>query len=444
MGYIIRLSLANLKLRKLRTALTIFGIMIGIMSIVTMLTAGMGAKQAMIDEVEKVGSTKEIYVTAVSNDRRDKILTDAVVTKLEKLDNVAGVYPVLNASGSEKLGTYRSWSSISGVPIEYMQLLSVEDGSLPVSNGSRPQLLFGKGVRTSLYNEKTWQEYSKSPKGSMSLVGKKIDFYLDPVRVENTEEETKTEKATDTDAEEIEENEDPKSVKLSIVGETDNDYDYTIYTDIDTLKMLLKRNAVNGNISGQPKDKSGMSYGVWVYNKIIVRVDSTDDVERVSKVISDLGYHVENNLEMLNSVNRTIGIVQMVLGAIGAIAAIVAIIGIVNTMMTAVLDRVHEIGLIKMLGGSRDDISFMFLFESALLGAAGGVLGIGLSLLVDLMLNKKLVQLMNMPEGSWIMAPPLWLILASLVMAIIVSVLAGAIPARWAARIKPLDAVEMR
>ncbi len=79
MGYIIRLSFANLKLRKLRTALTIVGIMIGIMSIVTMLTAGMGAKDTMIDEVEKVGNTREIVVYSISTSRKDLLLTDFVV-----------------------------------------------------------------------------------------------------------------------------------------------------------------------------------------------------------------------------------------------------------------------------------------------------------------------------------------------------------------------------
>ena len=79
MGYIIRLSLANIKLRKLRTVLTIIGIMIGIMSIVTMLTTGLGAKKTMLEDVEKNASSKEIIVTSVNTQRKDRLITDSVV-----------------------------------------------------------------------------------------------------------------------------------------------------------------------------------------------------------------------------------------------------------------------------------------------------------------------------------------------------------------------------
>jgi ABC-type antimicrobial peptide transport system permease subunit len=132
---------------------------------------------------------------------------------------------------------------------------------------------------------------------------------------------------------------------------------------------------------------------------------------------------------------------QFVLGAIGCISGIVAIIGIINTMMTAVYDRVREIGLLKMLGSDSDDISFMFIFESGLMGFVGGILGIGLSFLVDIVINKKLVAFMKMPEETWIMSTPAWLIIGAVVLSVFISVLAGAFPARWASKIKPLDAM---
>ncbi len=472
MGYIIRLSFANLKLRKLRTALTIIGIMIGIMSIVTMLTAGMGARDAMVDEVEKVGNTREIVVYCVNTSRKDMLLTDSVVSKFEKLDDVVGVYPVLEANGTEKMGNYTGFSSLVGVPIEYMEILNIEDGVIPESNGSRPKLLVGKGIKDNLFNSKTYTLYSESTKGEESLVGKRFDFELqDIVKASKDQEEDQTDaSSTDADGEsessdgeskedtknniknktedeseesnnKSEEENDPVVVKLNIVGETDNEYDYNIYTDIGTLKMFLKRQQNDRKIPGQPLDKSGNPYSFWSYSRIIVRADSVENVEHLSKVIKDMGYQVNNNLETLNSVNRTINIVQLVLGALGAIAGIVAIIGIINTMMTAVYDRIREIGLLKMLGADNDDISFMFLFESALLGGVGGVLGIGLSFLIDLFLNKKLVQMMDMPEGTWIMSTPLWLVVLALVLSIVVSILAGAFPARWASKIKPLEAI---
>ena len=439
MGYIIKLSLSNIKLRKLRTVLTIVGIMIGVMSIVAMLTTGLNAKKAMMEDVEKSGSTKEIIIYPQSLSRKDRLITDSAISKLEKLDHVDGVYPVLTADGQEKIGGFIAWENIEGVPTEYMNYLCLKEGTVPERNGFRPELLIGNGLRSSLYNEKTWQQLSKSVKKDDMLVGKKMDFALRK-DIEPSGEETASPSDAETESEEVG-NAAQSFVKLSIVGETDNEYDYSIYTDIYTLKMYLKKEAVEGKIPGQPLDKNGQPYNMWAYDRAIIRVDNVDNVKRVSKILSDMGYEVVNNLEMLENVTRTIKMVQFILGALGAIAAVVAVIGIVNTMMTAVYDRVREIGLLKMLGADVDDISFMFLFESAMMGLVGGILGVGLALLVDIYINKRLVEFMEMPEGTWIMSTPMWLILGAVAMSVVVSVLAGAFPARWASRIKPLEAI---
>jgi ABC-type antimicrobial peptide transport system permease subunit len=448
--------------------------MIGIMSIVTMLTTGLGAKKTMLEDVEKNASSKEIIVTSVNTQRKDRLITDAVVKKIEKIDNVAGVYPVIEADGDEKISGFVGWNAISGVPKEYMEYLTLKEGSFPEKNGSRPELLIGGGIRNSLYSEKTWQQFKKTTRGKESLVGKRMDFAVqdmhessaDSDENEDSAEESEayssdtapeekqndeTKKDTKEDGEDKEKNTDESSSeeskqekkyqKLRIVGEVDNEYDYNIYTDIDTMKLYLKRQSVNGKIPGQPLDKENRPYNTWSYSRLIIRVDSVDNVERVSKVIQDMGYEVQNNLEMLDNVTRTVNMIQFVLGALGTIAAIVAIIGIINTMTTAVYDRVKEIGLLKMLGSDSDDISFMFLFESALMGFIGGILGVGLSLLVDIFINKKLVEFMKMPEDTWMMVTPAWLLVSAIAVSVIVSVLAGAFPARWASKIKPLEAI---
>ncbi|MBO4862925.1 MAG: ABC transporter permease [Eubacterium sp.] len=422
--------MANIKQRKLRTALTIMGIMIGIMSVVTMLTAGLGAKKTMIETVEKMGSTREITVTSTNTGRRDRIITDSTIKKIEKLQLVDSVYPVIEADGEESYKRFMGWNPIVGVPEEYMENLKLKEGKLPESNGSRPELLIGNGVRSSLFNRASWKIFKDSVGGDASMVGTRMDF--------KTESYMNSYTASATDAG-YEENE--KKYKLEIVGEVDNEYDYNIYTDIDTLKMFLKRQESDGLIPGQPTDRDGNPYNVWVYSRLIVKVSDINDVDKVSKQIQEMGFQVTNNKEMLDETNRYINIIQTILGVIGAIAAIVAVIGIINTMMTAVYDRIKEIGLLKMLGSDSDDISFMFLFESAMMGLIGGTLGVGLSMLVDIFINKKLVEFMKLPEGTWLMTTPAWLILTCIAVSVVVAILAGAFPARWASRIKPLDAI---
>ena len=117
MGYIVRLTFANLKQRKLRTSLTVLGIMIGIMSIVTMLTAGMGAKSVLVEDIEQSWNTKMIKVSSLDTTRKDMIITDSTIEKLSKIDKIANVYPVLEADGIEKYSGYNGFNSIISVCI---------------------------------------------------------------------------------------------------------------------------------------------------------------------------------------------------------------------------------------------------------------------------------------------------------------------------------------
>ena len=91
MGYVIKLSLSNLKKKRFRTWLTILGITIGTMSMVIMITAGIGAKKAMLDQVEMMGSTREIHVYSPSTERKDRLLTDELMGDFEKIEGVKAV-----------------------------------------------------------------------------------------------------------------------------------------------------------------------------------------------------------------------------------------------------------------------------------------------------------------------------------------------------------------
>ena len=123
------------------------------------------------------------------------------------------------------------------------------------------------------------------------------------------------------------------------------------------------------------------------------------------------------------------------------IALVVAVIGIVNTMSTAVYDRMQEIGTLKLIGCDSDDVLFMFLFESGVLGAVGGAIGVAVSYLVNqLLIEKKIPAMLELPKGLSVTYMPWWLVVGAIVFAIIISVLAGVLPARYAAHLKPLDA----
>ncbi len=138
---------------------------------------------------------------------------------------------------------------------------------------------------------------------------------------------------------------------------------------------------------------------------------------------------------------KTMKLVQLLLGGIGMIELVVAVIGISNTMTTAVYDRINEIGILKVLGCDLDELLYLFLLESGILGAVGGIVGIAVSYGIRGIINKLGVILLEFAKGTQLAVIPWWLVVAAVVFSTVLGILAGYFPARWAVKLKPIDAV---
>ena len=158
--------------------------------------------------------------------------------------------------------------------------------------------------------------------------------------------------------------------------------------------------------------------------------------------INERGFQAYSEKEYADSMERMLKIAQVVLAGIGMIALLVAVIGISNTMMTAVYDRIKEIGILKVLGCDPDELLYLFLLESGILGAIGGALGVAVSYLIThLGVNRIATKLMELDPGEQLAVIPWWLAVAAILFAICLGVIAGYFPARWAAKLRPIDAV---
>lgn len=144
--------------------------------------------------------------------------------------------------------------------------------------------------------------------------------------------------------------------------------------------------------------------------------------------------------------------VQAVLGGIGAVSLFVAAIGITNTMMMSIYERTKEIGVMKVLGCDLRNIRTLFLMEAGFIGFIGGVIGLMLSFIISFVINKISASggqdMMNVgivgvgsANSSGISYIPLWLVLLSLIFAILVGMVAGFFPARRAMKLSPLAAI---
>lgn len=450
MGFIWRLCIANMKQRGIRTGLTILGVVIGVISVVSMLALGLGVKNELLSEAAMDGSVTDITIFG-SNEgkRKDKMITDRRIVDIEAIPHIESVTPMLSANTFIKYDRYVAYMEITGVPRTYLEAMKPAKGSVPEVNGTRLSVLMGAGALNLFYNENTGVSYAEA-NAPTKEEQKEIDeedekVSSDQENASQTSSYGGTKRWNDLSGEYMEVyfgfDEEGKSIRTPIAGML-SEYEYHMYCDMDTLKKLLKRNAVDGRIEGQPTDEDGNAINEWVYTYAVVKVDDVENVDTIVKRLSDMGYQAESNKEFVDEVQREIKIIQILLGGIGAIALVVAVIGIGNTMTTSVYDRINEIGVLKVLGCDPDELMGLFLLESGILGGIGGVIGLICSFGISKFgINKLGVKLLEMPKNTQLAVIPPWLAISSIVLAVVLGIFAGYLPAKWASKMRPIDAV---
>lgn len=141
--------------------------------------------------------------------------------------------------------------------------------------------------------------------------------------------------------------------------------------------------------------------------------------------------------EQIASVTSSI---SMFLAAIAAVSLLVGAVGIANTMFMSVMERTRQIGLLKALGATNSEVMKLFLMESGLFGVVGGVIGVIFGILISVLVSSIGIQMMG-PGGSIKTVVSLQLIIFSLVFSTLVGVISGIVPARNAAKMNPVDAL---
>jgi ABC-type lipoprotein release transport system permease subunit len=180
------------------------------------------------------------------------------------------------------------------------------------------------------------------------------------------------------------------------------------------------------------------------YDGLMVRAMSLADAAAITDDLTERGFRVESFQTMLSMINKVMIVVNTMLGSVGGLALLVATLGIANTMVMAVYERTAEIGILKAIGASPGDVRALFVVEAALIGGLGGVLGTATGWLLSLGLNELILAIFAWQEvpmrGTFFVVTP-WLIALALCFATLVGLLAGLYPAARAARMDPLEAL---
>ncbi len=441
---LLRMSSTNLLRRKLRTVLTVLGVVIGTASIVVMVSLGLGLRKISLEQIEQFGGLTTINVyyyeyamnSSGSSEEQTQRINDEVVEQMAQIPHVEIASPILNCYAMAKQGAYEGSFSIRGMTTEALASLDLDtaEGTVPLDE-STLQLFYGNQVLTDFYNARTNQSYRET----MELPD--VDLINDPVFVIfDTDAYYQSQGGgTDANGQKISP---PKKYIVPTAGvlagtlEDYSDYSYNVLANIDALKAQLKKVFKNKAIPGQPTTSSGKPYKEFYYEEVYIRVDSMDYVSEVQQAIRDMGYETYSNADWMKQTQDQMAMIQLVLGGIGAVSLFVAAIGIANTMMMSIYERTKEIGIIKVLGCGLGNIRTMFLMEAGFIGFFGGLIGLILSYIIS--------GIINLVAGEYyqgISYIPLWLVLVSMVFAVLVGMVAGFFPALRAMKLSPLAAI---
>lgn len=463
MSYIdlLRMSLSSLRRRKLRTVLTVLGVVVGTASIVVMISLGLGLNKSSMEQIEQYGGLTTITVypnesgyssyatvsgggvmieSAGSSDQSSNEpirIDDAMMDVLSQIEHVEIASPVLSISALAKQGVWEGNIYIRGMSQEALekQNFEVAEGSLPTSEDEL-QLFYGNTVITNFYNARTQQYYWETG------VLPEVDFMNDPMFVifdmdayYNNKWGGSDENGTPVPA--------PKKYVVPACGvmaggpEDYKDNSNYVLCNVEALKAQLTKAFKGKVIPGQPTNSAGKPYKQIYYDEAYIRVEDMKYVEEVQEQIRALGLQANSNIEWMNQVKEQSRSIQAALGGIGAVSLFVAAIGIANTMMMSIYERTKEIGVMKVLGCDLSAIRNMFLTEAGFIGLIGGAVGLILSYGISAIINFAMRGMYN----SGISYIPIYLSLLALIFAVVIGMLAGLFPALRAMRLSPLAAI---
>ncbi|MCT4604717.1 MAG: ABC transporter permease [Marinisporobacter sp.] len=435
-----KMGFYNLWRKKTRTFLTVLGVIIGTCSIVIMMSIGIAMDQSNREWIESMGDLSVIdvgdsgyyyYEESPRSSKKEAKLDDKGVVKLGKIPGVKAVMPIKEMRLKVQAGKMLGRVTIIGIKPEVMDDFGfkLEEGRLLLPS-DKEAIVFGSEIPERFYNPRSRNRYDRSGEPNVKLVNGKLMITSDM----NYGEKKRNQRKYDDDYKP------PKPHKAKGVGlleETGQERDWNAYMNITYLEKLIKEDKDARHERRRSSDEENQ------YQQIKVKVVDIQMVEEIQQKIKDMGFQASSLTDMLKSMKEQTKKVQAILGGIGAVSLLVAAIGITNTMIMSIYERTREIGVMKVIGANLGDIKKLFLFEAAMIGFVGGILGILISYAISFGLNKISGGYMGPIDGSsGISIIPMHLALGGIGFATVVGIISGYLPARRAMNLSALEAIK--
>jgi len=398
-------ALQSLNANKMRSLLTILGIVIGVASVIALLSIGESAGDSITGEIESIG-TNVIYILSGNDSEdvtnpKDLTLQDSeALANSRRAPEVAYVAPVISGGSEISYGAEGRETAILGITPDYqfVQNLEIAEGDFISESqveGRSAVVVLGPEIAQNLLGR------------SSGIIGNAVRIGGYPFRVIGVTE--------------------------GKGGSAFNNPDNNVYIPISTAQTRLPH---------------GDSPNAVQY--ILVSVAQAEDADQAIQQITDVlrsthripprspnDFTTLNQQDFLAVAASITNVLTIFLGGIGAISLLVGGIGIMNIMLVSVTERTREIGLRKALGARKKDILLQFLTESVLLSMIGGLLGIGLGWVIALVVSQIAMQ-SGTPLEITVTANSV--LLATLFSAA-VGIFFGYYPANRAASLAPVEAL---
>lgn len=387
---------------KVRTGLTVLGIVIGIASVIVMIAIGNGSQKAIQESIQSIGSN---LLTIQPGKQRsfgggpqqgmgsaESLTRDDATAIAQEISGIAAVAPT--ASGNQQIIAEgnNAQSSITGVTAAYAQVnnITVESGSFisDIQEDKRAKVVvIGPDIRDDLYGE------------NADAVGQKMRI---------------------------------GGLSFTIIGVTKSkggtgfgSSDEVVYMPLSTYQQYFSGSEYLSSISVSVAEQDQMTQAEENIEALLLKRHKISNAD-------DADFHIRNQADIIEMTSSITGTLTMLLGAVAGISLVVGGIGIMNMMLTTVTERTKEIGLRKAIGANQKDIRQQFLFESATLTFLGGVIGILLGIFIAFVLDHFSITTTQVSGFS---------VILSFSVSAAIGIIFGYYPARRAARLNPIQAL---